>query len=60
MSEAVSRPLRPQSAGDCRCDCGKLVARLEAGRLEIKCRGCKRTLRIRLDDLRSGDFAPLR
>ena len=33
-------------AGDCRCLCGSLLARLVAGGVELKCRRCKRTLLV--------------
>ena len=35
---------------DCRCLCGSLLARLVEGAVELKCRRCKRTLRLPLDD----------
>jgi hypothetical protein len=34
-----------------RCVCGSLLARYRAGRLELKCRRCKRTLTIPLAEL---------
>ena len=36
------------SAGDCRCLCGRLLARLVEGGVELKCRRCKRTLLVPL------------
>ena len=33
---------------DCRCLCGSLLARLVEGAVELKCRRCKRTLRLPL------------
>ena len=41
---------RPDAHGDdCRCLCGSLVARLVEGGVELKCRRCKRTLRVSLE-----------
>ena len=37
-------------AADCRCLCGSLLARVVDGAVELKCRRCKRTLRVPLDD----------
>lgn len=31
---------------DCRCLCGNLLARVVDGEVELKCRRCKRTLRV--------------
>ena len=31
---------------DCRCLCGSLLARVVDGEVELKCRRCKRTLRV--------------
>ncbi len=42
-----SQPTKPAHE-DCRCMCGSLVARLVDGAVELKCRRCKRTLRIPL------------
>ena len=33
---------------DCRCLCGNLLARVVEGRVELKCRRCKRTLLVPL------------
>jgi len=33
-------------AGDCRCLCGSLLARVVDGGVELKCRRCKRTLMV--------------
>ena len=33
---------------DCRCLCGRLVARIVREGIELKCRRCKRTLRVAL------------
>ena len=38
----------PRPPCDLRCGCGSLVARLVNGRIEIKCRRCRRTVRIAL------------
>jgi hypothetical protein len=35
---------------DCRCACGSLLARLVGGCVELKCRRCKRVLRLPLED----------
>ena len=35
---------------DCRCLCGSLLARLVEGAVELKCRRCKRTLRLPLSE----------
>lgn len=37
------------SCRDLRCLCRSLLAREQDGFLELKCRRCKRTLRVRLD-----------
>ena len=39
---------RPKAAGDCRCVCGSLVARMVPEGVELKCRRCKRTLVVPL------------
>jgi hypothetical protein len=40
-------PLRPsQGEPELRCGCGSLLARYVAGAVELKCRRCKRVLRI--------------
>jgi len=36
-------------AGDVRCGCGSLLARVVAGCVELKCRRCKKTWTIPLD-----------
>jgi hypothetical protein len=46
-------PLRQPAAAlppqaDCRCLCGSLLARVVDGVVELKCRRCKRTLRVPL------------
>jgi hypothetical protein len=35
--------------GELRCGCGSLLARVIAGAVELKCRRCKRTWNIPLD-----------
>ena len=35
---------------DCRCLCGKLLARLVPGGVELKCRRCQRYLLVPLDE----------
>ncbi len=44
---------------DCRCLCGSLLARLVEGAVELKCRRCKRTMRLPLteDSLHALDAA---
>ena len=44
VGRARSRPVDE----DCRCDCGSLLARLVAEAVEVKCRRCKRVVRIHL------------
>lgn len=43
-----SAPAAPTHGDDCRCLCGSLLARLVEGAVELKCRRCKRTLRVPL------------
>ncbi len=38
--------LGPASHGDVRCDCGKLLARVLHGVLELKCSRCKRVVLV--------------
>ena len=38
---------------DCRCLCGSLLARVVDGAVELKCRRCKRILRVPLADAAS-------
>lgn len=38
-ADATAAGLR---GGECRCDCGNLLARWRDGDLELKCRRCKR------------------
>ena len=42
--------MSPPSSGDCRCHCGNLLARLVADGVELKCRRCKRTHVIALEE----------
>lgn len=44
------------SGDECRCLCGNLLARLVEGQVELKCRRCKRVLRIPLED--ASGFVP--
>jgi len=37
-------------SADCRCLCGCLMARIVAGGVELKCRRCKRTLLVPLQE----------
>lgn len=41
--------IRKQSDGDVRCGCGGLMARLVGGSAEIKCRHCRRIVRLPLE-----------
>lgn len=52
MPASTSRPMSPSNAADrpVRCDCGALVARLVPGGVELKCRRCKRTHVVPLED----------
>ena len=38
------------SVGDLRCDCGSLLARRVADGVELKCRRCKRTVVLPLEE----------
>jgi phage FluMu protein Com len=40
----------PATACDLRCLCGRLLARLVAGGVELRCRRCKRTLVVPLEE----------
>ena len=44
-------------AGDCRCLCGSLLARVVAAGVELKCRRCKRTLLVPLEPARESAMA---
>jgi len=55
-----ARPMAPSSEHDCiaapegrdtlRCTCGNLLARYVAGGVELKCRRCKRTVTIPIEN----------
>ena len=45
-TEASSHPQPLQREDDCRCHCGRLVARIVEGGVVIKCRRCKRDLLV--------------
>ena len=45
---AASPAPRARPAGDCRCACGSLLARVVESGVELKCRRCKRTLLVPL------------
>jgi hypothetical protein len=47
-AERAARGREPHCAGDCRCACGSLLARVVDGVVELKCRRCKRTHRVPL------------
>jgi hypothetical protein len=40
----------PRASQDCRCHCGSLLGRYVAGGIEIKCRRCKRTFIIGIEE----------
>ena len=44
---------------DCRCLCGRLVARIVREGIELKCRRCKRTMRVALAGGRPGPLTEL-
>jgi hypothetical protein len=44
VNERGSAPGAKAPAGDIRCGCGALVARLLRGGVELKCRRCRRRL----------------
>jgi hypothetical protein len=46
--ESPRSATRQAPAGECRCACGSLLARLVEGGVELKCRRCKRTLLLPL------------
>jgi phage FluMu protein Com len=52
--EAVSAGPEPD---DCRCLCGSLLARVVDGEVELKCRRCKRTLRVPIAAAVNGQLA---
>lgn len=37
-----------------RCECGSLLARYVGGRIELKCRRCKRTVTVPVESAREG------
>lgn len=48
FDDAPARPLEC-GHGELRCGCGSLLARVVAGVVELKCRRCKRTWNIPLE-----------
>lgn len=40
----------PAARQDMRCSCGSLLARLVSGGVELKCRRCKRTMVLPLEE----------
>jgi hypothetical protein len=48
VSAAPQSAGRPARAGDCRCLCGSLLARLVRDGVELRCRRCKRTVVVPL------------
>jgi hypothetical protein len=46
-----------QCASELRCECGNLIARLVAGRVELKCRRCKRTIMLPISPGAESDMA---
>lgn len=58
MLRAVKTPATADAAeGDCRCSCGRLLARLTRDGLEVKCRRCRRVLLIAWADITDADGA---
>ncbi len=53
-----NEPTRDEA--DCRCLCGNLLARWVEGAVELKCRRCKRTLRVPLAGLSRDGLRPVR
>ena len=47
---AIPRPHGAESDGQMRCICGSLLARLVEGGVELKCRRCKRSVVLPLED----------
>jgi hypothetical protein len=41
-----ARSTEPVAGGDCRCECGSLLARVVDAGIELKCRRCKRVLLV--------------
>ena len=41
--------------GALRCECGSLLARFIHGKLELKCRRCKRTVMVTVEHVSGGD-----
>jgi len=56
ISEA---PPKSHPRADFRCCCGRLLARAVKGGIELKCRGCRRTVVIAAGDLLSADGAQI-
>ena len=52
--EAAGQPVR---AGDCRCLCGSLLARMVRDGVELRCRRCKRTVVVPLSPGLHGERA---
>ena len=50
-------PTADATEGDCRCSCGRLLARLTRDGLEVKCRRCRRVLLIAWADISDADGA---
>ncbi len=58
LLRAVKTPPGDEAAdGDCRCSCGRLLARLTREGLEVKCRRCRRVLLIAWSDIADEDGA---
>jgi phage FluMu protein Com len=47
--EELLRAYGAAASADCRCLCGSLLARMIEGGVELKCRRCKRTLLVPLE-----------
>ena len=47
--DRCGRGAEPPDGEVLRCDCGSLLARYVGGRVELKCRRCKRTVLLPVD-----------
>jgi hypothetical protein len=49
VRNTIEPPPPPAPGPDVRCGCGSLLARLDGGALELKCRRCKKRWRLALE-----------
>jgi hypothetical protein len=49
IRNTMATPPAPPAAGEVRCGCGSLLARVTGGAVEFKCRRCKRVWRLALE-----------